>query len=263
MTIIMRKMKKMKTQVARKRENLAVGLIVLSVFSLMITSVQVSYSQQQVASDGGLTVTLNGDTFRMGDEIVVSGTVEERDPDSNAVIYVTDPLSERVESGFPRITADNTFTYSFEADMEEIGNYLVLVRYWLPGDTLESEEVELIFEYVGDEEIEEEVEVGEAIESSAVINMTAINQSIVQAMEYTEQANIAMQNNDTQAVFGNLNLISKELESIQGNLTLTAAESSGGINIDSNTSSETRTPSPPTPPQQEQQPSPQSEQPVL
>ena len=56
----------------------------------------------------------------------------------------------------------------------------------------------------------------------------------------------------------------KELESIKGNLTLTAAESSGGINIDGNTSSETRIPSPPPNPQQEQhQSSPSSEQPVL
>ena len=41
---------------------------------------------------------------------------------------------------------------------------------------------------------------------------------------HIEQAYIAMQNNDTQAVFRNLNLALNELETVQGNLTLTAPD---------------------------------------
>ncbi|MDQ3948042.1 MAG: hypothetical protein M3275_00695 [Thermoproteota archaeon] len=47
----------------------------------------------------------------------------------------------------------------------------------------------------------------------------AVHESMVQAKEYTEQANIAMQNNDTQAVFGNLTLIENELDNIRWNMT--------------------------------------------
>lgn len=88
-------------------------------------------------------------------------------------------------------------------------------------------------------------------------NVTAINQLIAQTIAHTEQAYIAMQNNDSRGVFRNLNLAINELESVQGNLTLTAPESSSSTNIDSNTSAEATTPSTPTPSQsQQQQPSP-------
>jgi hypothetical protein len=62
----------------------------------------------------------------------------------------------------------------------------------------------------------------------------AINQSTVEAITYTEQAYIAMQNNDTRSVFRNLNLALNALESIQGNLTLTAPEGSSSSSIDNN-----------------------------
>jgi plastocyanin len=109
------------------------------------------------ASAGGLTVTLNGDSFGRGDTITIRGTVEEREPDSYVSIEVIDPQSNTVESAFPDVTADNTFTHSFIAGeqeefdpnepMEISGNYRVVATYFPPGDDFETEQVELVFAY--------------------------------------------------------------------------------------------------------------------
>ena len=53
-------------------------------------------------------------------------------------------------------------------------------------------------------------------------NVVPINQSTAEAIRYTEQAKVALQNNDTQGAFENLDLALNELESIRGNLTLSA-----------------------------------------
>jgi hypothetical protein len=121
--------------------------------------------QQQVKSvDEGLTITLNGGSFRPGDAIIVNGTIEgQRQPDSNVSIEVTDPQSKVVEYGSPPVTADNTFTYRFiagerqESDPNEqmvtSGNYTLVVRYF-PSSSNESvmEQVEFFFEYNAIEE---------------------------------------------------------------------------------------------------------------
>src|SRR5919109_756251 len=72
-------------------------------------------------------------------------------------IKVIDPQSEVVERGFPAVTANNSFTYSFVAGEQEefdfdepmvtSGNYRMVVTYFPLGDDPMIEEVELVFEY--------------------------------------------------------------------------------------------------------------------
>src|ERR671928_463442 len=140
----------------------AVTILIISMATFPTTS---NAQQQQVKSvDEGLTITLNGDSFRPGDAIIVNGTVEgQRQPDSNVSIEVTDPQSNVVEYGSPPVTADNTFTYRFiagerqESDPNEqmvtSGNYMMVVRYF-PSPSNESvmEQVEFFFEYNAIEE---------------------------------------------------------------------------------------------------------------
>jgi plastocyanin len=151
-----------------------IGLTAIAaiIFSANVVGIQNSYAQiqasqeqepqegeeQQVeSSDGELTVRLNGDSFTTGDTITISGTVQQREPDSYVAIEVVDPESNTVEKEFPDVTADNTFNHSFIAGeqkefdvdepMEISGNYRIVARYFPPGDEAETEEVELVFEY--------------------------------------------------------------------------------------------------------------------
>jgi hypothetical protein len=221
----------------------AIAIMVISLTAiaalLFSANIEMGSAQQggpQVESDGGLTATLNGDSFTTGDIITVSGSIEVRGPYSEVLMNVTDPEGKTVELVYVRVIADNEFTqftHSFVAgenegkrDYEEpmvtSGNYRMVVQFG-------PERVEFIFGYTatsaattGATTTEVTTTDNGTTSSAGAINVTAINQLTAQAITYTEQAYIAMQNNDTQGVFGNLNLALNELESLQGNLTLTA-----------------------------------------
>jgi hypothetical protein len=97
------------------KNKVLIATLVAFLFTFMALTTTPSFAQtlQQQAvqeeSDGDLTATLNGESFRAGYTITVMGTVGERDIDSFVAIEIIDSEGETVESAFPDVTADNTW----------------------------------------------------------------------------------------------------------------------------------------------------------
>jgi hypothetical protein len=117
------------------------------------------YGQQatQEESEGDLEVVLNGEVFTTGQTITISGSVDDPSDQPILNIEIVDPEGGIVERASPEITADNTFTFSFEAGLPDpsllgdkpmtvSGNYRVTVTY-VAGVT-NIDEVDLEFEYI-------------------------------------------------------------------------------------------------------------------
>lgn len=120
--------------------------------------------EQQVESDGGLTATLNGETFGRGDTVSVSGTVEERDGSASMYATIIDPDGIELGTYSINVGSDMTFRYGFVAgedisEMTKAGTYTIQIQYFPPGDA-GIQSVTLDFEYSPDASLAPQSEQG-------------------------------------------------------------------------------------------------------
>jgi hypothetical protein len=189
--------------------DIIVAAILIISLAAFTTIARAQQGEIQEESDGGLTVTLNGESFTTGDTITVAGTVEVRDINSAVCIEVMDPNDETIDSSCTDVTADNTFAYSIEAGvnsefdtspMEASGNYRMILTYLVPQDPISSEdfseEVEFVFAYrhVGGQQQQQASDDNQTITTTTdtirrTINVTEINKMVAQGLDYVDQLN--------------------------------------------------------------------------
>jgi hypothetical protein len=129
------------------------GLTVIVIAIILLASnFTIINAQQQVQSDGGLTATLNGETFTRGDSITVRGTVAEREGGSVVYVNILDPDGIDLGTYSATVTNDLTFTYGFVAGqlrgMDKFGTYTIILTYFPPGTGSGIETTDVSFEYV-------------------------------------------------------------------------------------------------------------------
>jgi hypothetical protein len=133
------------------------AILIVASISAFTTTASAQQGEVQVESRGDLEATLNGEVFRTGDTITVSGTIEDPSIQSFVTIEVIDPAGETVVQAYPKITADDTFTYSFVAGEEDgfemvdpmvrSGNYRMIVSFFEGRGDFDIYKVEFRFGY--------------------------------------------------------------------------------------------------------------------
>lgn len=165
-------MRKLSQLLALGTKVLCLTVIAAILFSSTVAAIiQTSYAQfgvpqeqepqgageQQVESDGGLTATLNGDSFRRGDTIIIGGTVAEREGGSTVYARIYDPDSIEIDFKSIRVNTDGSFRQGFVAGedslndgtsdpMTKSGTYTIALEY-SPPDNTGTETTEVTFEY--------------------------------------------------------------------------------------------------------------------
>src|ERR671918_2675052 len=143
---------------------MALMIIIISLVGLTIpagvlqttTNIFAQSGGAQEESEGDLTVVINGETFTTGQTITISGSIDDPGP-TPPNIQIVDPEGDIVARAVPTITADDTFSFSFEAGendpmlltdkrMTVSGNYRVTVTYLASFTNID--EVNMEFEYI-------------------------------------------------------------------------------------------------------------------